>query len=51
MVLVKNLDIIFSLIENASHDCMEMEITSFKTNVDLTIRQLDLLDHFLATTM
>ena len=32
MVLVKNLDIIFSLIENASHDCMEIEIISFKIN-------------------
>ena len=32
MVLVKKLDIIFSLIENASHDCMEMEIISFKIN-------------------
>lgn len=32
MVLVKNVDIIFSLIENASHDCMEMEIISLKIN-------------------
>lgn len=32
MVLVKNLDIIFSLIENASYDCMEMEIISLKIN-------------------
>ena len=32
MVLVKNLDIIFSLIENASHERMEMQIVSFKIN-------------------
>ena len=32
MVLVKNLDIIFSLIENASHERMEMQIISFKIN-------------------
>ena len=32
MVLVKNIDIIFPLIENASHNCMEMEIISLKIN-------------------
>ena len=32
MVLVKHLDIIFSLIENPSHNCMEMEIISLKIN-------------------
>ena len=32
MVLVKNFDIIFPLIENASHNCMEMEIISLKIN-------------------
>ena len=32
MVLVKKIHIIFSLIGNASHDCMEMEIISLKIN-------------------